>query len=364
MKRIFKIIGFVVLVVLITLITLVIARRSTHKDLYQPPPIIKNVPSVSSVIPIDTAFCEDTLATKSGTLCAVKPSKTDARITDVGETTGKIKFRKTGFGYHTVGIPDDLANAKGIWVHFTGSYGKPYNQNAGTFADSVWLDEVMAAGYVVIQLAYDNQYSVNYDLCGVKTEGHNRDNCAGEVREIGQTGQGESPYRSTDAFNTIDYRLEKLLAYLENTQGIDLPGTIDPTNVDWSTLHLSGHSQGANQAYYIAKNRLVAGACIIAGGYDTGDTVNPNKLNIADWFLKEGNQTPLSAVRAILATTDDSYQLFLTGLTKAVALPSDQIIIVDKKVYTDENGTEVKGHPGVIKDPSIKAERAEACFRG
>ena len=363
MKRIFKIVGFIFLVVLITLITLAVARRGTREAVYQPPVINNEPPSVSLSVPVDTVFCEDTLATKSGTLCAVKPSKTDARITDVGETTGKIKFRKTGFGYHAVGIPDDLANAKGIWVHFTGSYGKPYNQNAGTFANSVWLDEVMEAGYVVVQLAYDNQYSVNYDLCGVKTDGYNRDNCAGEVREIGQTGQGESPYRSTDAFNTIDYRLEKLLAYLENTQGIDLPGTINPTNVDWGTLHLSGHSQGANQAYYIAKNRLVAGACIIAGGFDTGDTVNPGKINIADWFLKEGNKTPLSAVRAILATTDDSYQLFLTGLTKAIGLPSNQIIIVDKKVYTDEAGTEVKGHPGIIKDPSIKAERAEACFR-
>lgn len=357
MKKIIKIFGLVFLVVIVTLI---INRRTGKESGFQPL-VGGETPSVSQSVPVNTDFCDDTLAVEAGTLCAIQPSKTGSGILDIAEATGARRDAKLGFGYHVLGIPDDISKAKGVWVHLTGSYGRPYDQRLDIYSNKVWLDEIMDAGYVVIQLAYNNRYAINIDLCGPKSEGYNRNDCAGEVREINLSGEGTSPYRNTNQFNTIDHRLMKLLIYLEE-EGLNLPGDIDPTNIDWEQIHISGHSQGANQAYYIAKHRTVASACILAGGYDIADTVQRGELSIADWFLVGGSMTPLSRITAFLTTTDDSYQSFLFGLTKAVGIPMDQIVIADKRTYTDQNGKELSGHAGTIKDPSLKAQRASACF--
>lgn len=358
MKKILKIFALVFLVVVVTLI---IDRRTGKEPGFQPP-VGGEVPSVSQSVPLDTSFCDDTLAVGAGTLCAVQPSKTGVGILDVAEATGARGDAILGFGYHVLGIPDDMSTVKGIWLHLSGSYARPYDQRLDAFSNSAWLAEVMDASYVVIQLAYDNRYSVNGDLCGPKSEGYNRNDCAGEVREIALSGEGVSPYRNTNKANTIDNRLMKLLVYLEETQGLDLSSDIDPANIDWEKITVSGHSQGANQAYYIAKQRTVASACILAGGYDIADTVKRGDLNIADWFLAGESKTPIARINAFLTTTDDTYQAFLAGLTKAIGLPMSQIIIAEEDTYTNETGKEISGHAGAINDPSLKAQRAQACF--
>lgn len=352
----------VVITVVLILVALVVYKAPNGKEL--PRPIAKGEPvSVSETIPVDTSFCADTLAKSAGTLCAIQPSKIDSHILDVSPASGLKGDESLGFGYHVLAIPDDLAQAKGIWLHFTGSYGRAYSQRTDDYSTDVWLNELMEEGYVVIQLAYDNRFSINGDLCERKNDGQDRDNCAGEVREIGLTGKGTSPYRSTDTYNTIDYRLKTLLTYIEDTQGIDLPGNIDANNIDWSKVSVSGHSQGANQAYFIAKQRPVAFVCILAGGYDSADSVNPGGLAIADWFTTGTSVTPTSKISALLTTTDDNYKTFYKGLTQAVGLPVQQIVIADAKKYYSSDGDEVNGHAGTIKDPTLKAKRAEACFR-
>ena len=317
--------------------------------------------SASEQVLFDLSFCDDTLMVPGGTLCAIKPSATDERIRDVAEDTGLRGDLIIGFGYHVVAIPDAWTKAK-IWMHFTGTSGRPYDQRRDAYETRVWLSELMQQGYVGIQLAYDNRFSVNGDLCGKRNEGHDRDNCAGEVREINLTGEGSSPYRSTDEFNTIDYRLSALIAYLKK-KGVTLPGNPDPEHPDWSTFSVSGHSQGANQAYYIAKKRSVAFACIIAGGYDSPDSVNPGDVPIADWFTAGTSATPTERIGAFLTTTDDSYRTFYAGLTEAVGLPKEQVVISDKKKYFSDEGNELTGHGAAVKDPSLAALRAEACFR-
>ena len=311
----------------------------------------------------DFSFCAATLETGSGTLCAIAPSNIDSRTFDVSQPTSYPAGDEIyGFGYHVVAFPYATTTTKGIWLHLTGSYGRPYNQSLSKFGNPLWLNELMQQGYTVIQLAYDNRFSVNADLCGQTSPGYDRDNCAGEVREIALTGLGESPFRSTDEFNTIDYRLSSLLAYLQTSQSINLPETLDPANIDWSQLDLSGHSQGANQAYYIAKKRLVASVCIMAGGYDLADSVNPGSLNIADWFTEGVSQTPIPKIHAFLTKSDAYFSLFRFGLIQAVGLPIKQIIVDANDPYYDENGVMIEGHGATMKSPQLAAARAQACF--
>lgn len=308
------------------------------------------------------SFCANTYKTKSGTLCAIQPSKIDSRTKDITPATGQLGDNVYGFGYHVFAVPTNWSAAKGVWIHFTGSYGRPYDQNDKSYGNTQWLDELMGQGYAVLQIAYDNRFSVNGDLCGKSNPGHARNNCAGEVREISLSGKGTSPYRSTDQYNTIDYRLKTLVGYIEDMQEISLPDSISSSNIDWSKLNISGHSQGSNQAYYIAKQRSVAGLCILAGAYDTNDTVKPGTLDIADWFTTGSSVTPISKITALLTKTDDTYPSFYSGLIYAVGMPKSQIVIDDTDPYYAESGKLLDGHAGTIKDPSLKSARVEACF--
>lgn len=318
---------------------------------------------VSASTTQDFSFCASTLVTESGILCAIAPSTIDSRTLDVSQPTSYPAGDEIyGFGYHVVAFPYASTASKGIWLHLTGSYGRPYNQSLSKFGDPLWLNELMQQGYTVIQLAYDNRFSVNADLCSRTSPGYDRDNCAGEVREIALTGLGESPFRSTDVYNTIDYRLSSLLAYLQTGQSINLPETIDPANIDWSQLDISGHSQGANQAYYIAKKRLVASACIMAGGYDFADGVNPGPINIADWFTEGVSQTPILKIHAFLTQSDAYFSLFRFGLIQAVGLPTEQIIVDANDPYYDESGVMIEGHAATMKSPLLASARAQACF--
>jgi hypothetical protein len=316
--------------------------------------------SVTTATAPDFSVCADTLVTTSGTFCAIAPSKTDAQISDISPDKGQ---KKDGFGYHVVAIPNADIEQKGVWVHFSGSGGRSYDQDSKKYNEELWLTELMAEGYVVLQLAYDNSQSVNGGLCGPDTDGNTRDNCAGEVRELALTGTGYSPFRTTTTYNSIDYRLKTLLSYLTQKTNFNLGTDLDPNNIDWSKISVSGHSQGGSQAYYIAKKRLVASACLLSSGYDYPDTVNPGPVAIADWFTTGTSMTPVSRIGAVIATTDERYENFLVGLTNVIGLPADQVLIAREPEYKNTSGKNTGGHNAPNKAPALKAERARACFR-
>jgi hypothetical protein len=333
----------------------------------------------------DLSFCDAKLSLSAGTLCAVAPSKTDARILDNSLPTGSSYISKSqdahyGFGYHVIAVPKDTAHIKGTWIHFSGSYGRAYDQNSmatntiDKYATNLWLNELMAQGYVVIQLAYDNRFSVNSDLCVASTSkmnpatGYYVDNCAGKVREMGLTGAGDGAgVRYDDQYNTIDYRIQALLTYL-GTKKFTFPEKFDPLNFDWSKVHVSGHSQGANQSYYIAQKRKVAGSCMLAGAYDKPDAVNlsTNPLYyIADWILSSvaTSKTPTSLQRATMTKTDDSYTSFYNADSLILKLPASQLLVVPAATYHNSYGEVVDGHAAILVDPSLAPYRAQACFQ-
>jgi predicted cupin superfamily sugar epimerase len=333
----------------------------------------------------DLSFCDAKLTMSAGTLCAVAPSKTDSRILDNSLPTGSTKISKAqdahyGFGYHVIAVPKDTAHIKGTWIHFSGSYGRAYDQNSlatntiDKYATNQWLNELMAQGYIVIQLAYDNRFSVNSDLCVASTSskspatGYYVDNCAGKVREMGLTGTGDGAgVRLDDQYNTIDYRIQALLTYL-TAKKFTFPEKFDPLNFDWSKVHVSGHSQGANQSYYIAQKRKVAGSCMLAGAYDKADAVNTSPIllyNVADWILSSVgiSKTPTSLQRATMTQTDDSYTSFYNTDNLILKLPATQLLVVPAATYHNSYGEVVDGHAAILVDPSLASYRAKACFQ-
>src|SRR3989344_6100808 len=99
--------------------------------------------SVSAAAPFDLSFCADTLAVEGGTLCASRPSATDERIKDAYDENGSTRDQALGFGYHVVAIPDDWERAKGVWIHFTGTSGRPYTDRRDAYENATWLSELI-----------------------------------------------------------------------------------------------------------------------------------------------------------------------------------------------------------------------------
>ena len=337
-----------------------------------PDPPTEVVDTDDTDVPVDTdtdtdVRVDDLLSTcvfntpsTHGTLCALQPSVLDPATQDI-YSDATVPDSIIGFGYHTIAIPAHPDPTKPLWVHFGGTYGRPFDPTTNTFGTSQWLSELMEQGYTVIQPAYSNRRAVNDD-CAATAPGADRDNCAGEIREEVLTGVDLSPYREVNAANSVDYRMRTLLRHVDQHANL-LPTDLDPEALDWSRVRVSGHSQGGNLAYYIARFRGVQFACMLGSPYDVADNVDRVFPFIADWF-KEG--TPLTDVPnlgQVITEEDENYTAFhgaavFLGLTLGV----DAFEISDPP-YTDGVVTEITGHAASVGDPDLRGLRAQACFR-
>lgn len=311
-------------------------------------------PASNSETALSSSFCVNTKQVTNGQLCAIQPSKVDSRTKDASTTSSQ------GFGYHVVATPQ--GTPKGLWVHFGGSYGRPF-YGRSSYTNEVWLGELLGQGYMVVQTAYDNAKNIASDTCSQSAPGAGRDNCAGEVVEEIITGVDKSPYRGTDQWNSVDHRLSSLLTYLK-TNGVSLPIGIDPQVLNWSTMRVSGHSQGASVAYWIAKNRGVKFGCFLAGPFDPPDPVNLGPDKIADWFTVGPYLTPVAQMGAFLAVQDTFYKYFVTAYGVIGLVRDREWFEVDLPPYTDGKGNGIDGHAAAVGDPLLKPQRAKACFRG
>lgn len=292
--------------------------------------------------------CQEKRAVPGGYLCAIKPSLTHPSIAD-NSFEGSGTHRIFGFGYHVVGVPNSVNHKSPVYVHFGGSFGKPYMPFMGRFASERVLSEGMQNGYLMIQLAYDNKYSVNHDQCRSHLD---LDDCAGNIRLEKQTGQDVSPLANTNVSNSINFRFEKMMDYLK---GKGLVGNTQASG--WNEVSVSGHSQGGGQALFIAMNYGVKRACLYAGGYDLGDSVGNNDgIPMADW-IKRPSKTPMERIRAIVHTAEQSYRAF-HGAFKYLGLY--QLGNVFEVSHQGENFS--NPHGAVISAPELVSIRKEACF--
>lgn len=196
------------------------------------------------------------------------------------------------------------------------------------------LDEAAARGYAVIGLNYANRGTVNM-LCALSRN----PGCWSDVR---------GP-RAADA----QKNLEAALATLAQTD----PGTWGEFyahgTVAWNDVVIGGHSQGAGEAIWIAKEHRVAHAC----GFDSPSDGNKH-VPVAAW-LSAPSATPASAI-VVATNTDDRISKFdlVRANVAALGLPPQNFI-----VRTIAGKGFLGSHNALAIDAENAGIRAQACFR-
>lgn len=200
------------------------------------------------------------------TLRLILPNHTDPNITQFNNA-------------HTVCINTNVPLRQRLFLFLPGTGGVP----AG------YTDIVKTAanlGFYALGVMYDNPVTVN-SLCDDASD----PNCFADVRTEIITGQDTSPLVNISRTDSIENRLIKLLQYLTTNYPAENWGQyLTGTNINWSSIIVSGHSQGAGHAGLIAKLHPVARAVMFA------DT---------DWWFP-GNE-PAPWISASGATSDEGY---------------------------------------------------------
>jgi hypothetical protein len=210
-----------------------------------------------------------------------------------GETDSEIT---TDLEPHYVAINNTAAPKNQLFLFFPGTGGTPFFQQqlANTAAD---------LGFHVISLNYPNNLAVNRDLC----VGPNADlDCYAEVRLEIKDGIDRTPLISITRANSIENRLIKLLVYLSSRfpddgweQYLGDDGTIE-----WSSIVVSGHSQGGGHAAIIGRYHLVARVVMLAAMDYNGREMRP-----ANWIAVPAstpNATPAERFYGFSHQRDDA----------------------------------------------------------
>lgn len=172
----------------------------------------------------------------------IAPQTTDANIS-------------TNLNNHYVSINRGIARKNQLFVFLPGTGGIPLNTQEinNTAAD---------LGFHAVNLTYPNDEAVG-DLCG----GLNTDlDCYGKVRLEIKDGTDRTNLVNVNRANSIENRLIKLLIYLRTQAPNDNWGQflINDTNLDWSKIVVSGHSQGGGHAGIIGRFHPVARVVMFA----------------------------------------------------------------------------------------------------
>lgn len=303
------------------------------------------------------SICDTAQAVSGGFLCAIRPSRLDPAARDV-YGAASLSDARLGFGHHAILFPSTDRKVTGVYLHFTGSYGRPYDPATGAFPNASFHAENVNSGHVIIQLAYDNRFEVNEDLC---SQHLSVDNCAGLVRQEKLTGADVSPVSHTPYADSIETRIRRLSDYLA-ARGVRLPVPLVLNGqINWKSLRLGGHSQGSGHAYFIAKRTQVAHACLLGGPFDSPDAAGGIR-RIADWMLVPGSATAVSSIEAAASRDDEHYAQFRFAYEVMGLQYGSSWFDVDALYYTDGAGKVIDAHAGIMKDPRFASLRTQLCF--
>ena len=220
---------------------------------------------------------------------------------------------------HYVWLPAARKAKKRLFVFMPGTGNKPVDYQ-------YFSGEAARAGYHVIGLMYRNDKAIesvcpeNRDPSKPPRAMSPDEDCSGKMRLETLTGVDPPADISTDVTvsvaNSIDYRLTKLLVYLDGKSPHDgWSRFLKDGEPDWSRIAVGGQSQGAGQAALIAQLRHVPRVVMLSG---PPDSRRPNEMPpVVDNWIGIG-RTPASKHFALYHHQDGFVRgppLGTTGIT-------------------------------------------------
>ena len=284
------------------------------------------------ILAIALALFASSLAAQGPHAELIKPSAVDPRVKQYDESN--------------VIIRPAVMDGAPLAVFFPGTGGKPEGTRR--------LGNVVAGqGYRFIGLEYNDVPSVQ-QVCPLTPNPE----CAGLFREMRVFGTGGSHDASNPLEETIAVRLTMLLQYLDKkypTEHWNVFLTADGKPA-WSKMVLSGLSQGAGMAAFIAKKYDVARVVLFSSPVDmlggrTGTEVAP--------WLRWPSATPVDRWYA----ERNSREPFNPGLIKsypALSIPVDHIKVFDHDLPAGRQAAGAANpmayHGTNVADPSYTEE--------
>jgi predicted esterase len=247
----------------------------------------------------------------------------------------------THFNAPSVIVFDEEASADSPLVVFLpGTGGKPSN-------DMRLLRIVAAQGYRVIGLEYNDEPAV-LQVCPRLPD----PSCPANFRArriFG--GNGTSPVENSQS-ETIVNRLVKLLGYLQEHEAAQhWDGYLLDGEPNWGRIVVSGLSQGAGMAAYIAKHKLVARVVLFSSPWDF---VRASQ-QLAPW-IGEPSATPPDRWFAEYHRRENTAAL-LARAYKVLQIPADHIRIFDLDLPKDfKTKSDNPYHGSTVRVPGYEPE--------
>ncbi|HBD93986.1 MAG: hypothetical protein A2015_12230 [Spirochaetes bacterium GWF1_31_7] len=209
--------------------------------------------------------------------------------------------------FHYAGINMNLP-VKKILVLFLGGTSSDPASYSGLLSTPIGL------GYHVISLQYPNATAVG----GLALNNLNE---YGLIRQEIIEGLDTTTSISITPENSIFNRINTLLIYLHNQYPTEDWGRYLLNNkVLWNSVIISGYSQGAGHAAWIAKKNQVKRLVLFSGVVD-GKISDPRES--ASWITNTGWATPLSDIRYFISKNDGFYPAIKANLITLNENPDD-----------------------------------------
>jgi predicted esterase len=241
----------------------------------------------------------------------VLPSDTDAAITRFNDP-------------HVVVFSPGVAPSADLLIFMPGTGGDPANV-------SDFLNVAASQGYRVVSLAYDDTPAV-VAVCPQDPD----PDCSAKVRQKRIFGDNTTTRIDDRKAESIVNRLVKLIAALDRTHPSEGWGQyLDGGAPNWSRIAVSGHSQGAGMAAYIAQKVRVARVILFSSPWD----FYGRNQELAPWVYEGPGATPPDLWFGAYHKKENTAVLIAEAY-KALKIPEAHV-----RVFTLEPSRKIGGNP-------------------
>jgi predicted esterase len=256
----------------------------------------------------------------------VKPSQTDPGIKQFDAPS-------------IIMLPQGTSATAQLLVFLPGTGEKPSDEN-------VMLTAAAGQGYRVVGLEYDNTPAIA-EVC----PNNPSPQCSELVRVTRIFGEASgSPVTNTPA-ETIENRLLKLLTYLDEQHPNESWNYyLASDGPNWSHIVISGFSQGAGMAAYIAKKKSVARVVLFSSPFDS---IGPSKA-LAPW-ISGPSATPADRWFGEYHKREFAADIIPRAYA-ALEIPNANIRVFDRDVPGQPNATGLMFHVSTTRNPAYEPD--------